>query len=267
MSNLEVHFHEIGVLDRIAAGDTFVHRLDPRSKLLATLLFIVGVVSFGKYEVSALLPFFLYPVVMAAASGMPAGLLGRKLLIVAPFALLVGILNPFLDREILTAIGPVPVSGGWISFTSIVFRFMLTVSAALLLVGTTGIHGVCFACEKLGMPRVFAVQLLLLYRYLFVLADEGIRMFRARSARSFSGRAPGPGLYAQMIGTLLLRAIARAQRIYLAMSCRGFDGAFRSRTPVGWHVRDTAFLLVWAAFFTVARCVNIPEIIGSMFVQ
>ena len=47
------------------------------------------------------------------------------------------------------------------------------------------------ALERLGMPRIFAVQLLLLYRYIFVLMEEGIRMYRARQLRAFHGRGLG----------------------------------------------------------------------------
>ena len=38
-----------------------IHRLDPRTKVIATFTFIVTVVSFPKYEVAGLIPFFYSP--------------------------------------------------------------------------------------------------------------------------------------------------------------------------------------------------------------
>ena len=156
-----------------------------------TLGFLVTVVSFNRYEVAALLPLTLYPVVLAAAGGLPAGYLLRKLLIASPFALCVGLFNPLLDRAAAFHLAGAPISWGWISFASILVKFGLTVSAALALVGVTGFTAVCMALGRLGAPRLFAAQLLFLYRYLFVLAEEGLRMVRARNLRSFRGRGAG----------------------------------------------------------------------------
>ena len=142
-----------------------------RAKVVATLLFLVAVVSFPPYEVAALIPFFLFPVLMLTLGGIPSGFILRKILFVSPFALLIGIFNPFLDTRTAAVIAGFPVSAGWLSFVSILLRFMLTVTAALLLVATTGFNGVCLALEKLGAPKAFVVQLLFLYRYLFVLVD------------------------------------------------------------------------------------------------
>ena len=50
---------------------------------------------------------------------------------------------------------------------------------------------------------------------------------RRGALRSFGRRGMGWRVYGQMLGQLLLRTFARAQRIYLAMKCRGFDGQVR----------------------------------------
>ena len=87
-------YFAIGRLDRLSYGDTFVHRLDPRAKVIATLLYLLTVVSFPKYEVAALVPFFLFPVLLMTLGEIPARFILRKVLIVSPFALLIGIFNP-----------------------------------------------------------------------------------------------------------------------------------------------------------------------------
>ena len=56
----DAQYFDIGRLDRLSYRDTFVHHLDPRVKVIATMLFLFTVISFPKYEVDALVPFFLY---------------------------------------------------------------------------------------------------------------------------------------------------------------------------------------------------------------
>ena len=138
MAKLESAFFDLGALDALAARRSALHRLDPRAKLVTTAVFIVAVVSFGRHEVSALLPFFLYPAALLAWGELPAGLLLKRLLLALPFAVLVGIFNPLLDRQVLLHLGPLAISGGWFSFFSILLRCLLTVGAALILIASTG---------------------------------------------------------------------------------------------------------------------------------
>ncbi len=255
-------YREVGRLDELARLDSPVHRLDARAQVLTTMVFIIVVMSYSRYEVSGLMPLFLYPVALIAAGKLPGGVLLRKLAVVAPFAVFVGIFNPLLDRHVVATVGSFLVSGGWLSFASIMARFVLTVSAALILVSCTGIHRLCAGLERLGMPRVFAVQLLFLYRYFFVIGDEGLRMRRSVEIRS-AGSALGFAVYRPLIGNLLLRAMDRAQRIYRAMVARGFDGEIRMLNRMTWGWRETGFVLGWAAFFLVARGWNLAEGIGA----
>lgn len=264
MARTEQGLFDLDRLDRLGRGDSAIHRLDPRAKLLATAVFLVCVVSHGKYEVAALVPFVLFPVSVASAAGLPAGYLLRKLLAFAPFALLVGALNPIFDRSLHLQLGPLALSGGWVSCASILVRFALTVGAALVLVGTTSFHGVCLALERLGVPSVFVTQLLFLHRYLFVLGEEGSRMARARELRSFDGRGMGLRAYGGLVGHLLLRTLERAQRVHLAMRCRGFDGRIRIARRLAPGIRDVAFVAGWSAAFVLMRFVNVSREIGKL---
>jgi cobalt/nickel transport system permease protein len=263
MASIDQGLFDLDRLDRMAGGDSPIHRLDPRAKLVATAVFLVCVVSHGKYALSALLPYALFPVVLASAAGLPGGYLARKLLAFAPFAVIVGAFNPFFDRETLLSVGPVAVSGGWVSFASILLRFSLTIGAALVLIGTTSFRGVCMALERLGVPPVFANQLLFLHRYIFVLGEEAARMSRARALRSFDGRGTGLRVYGSLVGHLLLRTLDRGQRIHLAMRCRGFDGRIRPIRPLSAGGRDVAFALGWSAAFVALRFVNLPQLLGQ----
>ena len=265
--NLETAFYDLGRLDQLAEKDSPIHRLDPRAKVIATLLFIVYVVSFNRYEISRLLPFFIFPAFLIGASDLPLGYLIRKLLIISPFVLFIGIFNPFFDREILLQIGPLGISGGWISLLSILLRFVLSVGAALLLIATTGLPGICMALEKLGAPRIFAVQLLMLYRYIFVLIEEAIRIMRAYSLRSFSKKKIRYHVFRHMLGNLLLHTIDRAQRIHLAMLSRAFTGEIKIMRCYRFGRPEFLYLAGSILFFSLIRFVDIAAILGTFLLE
>ena len=267
MSSIKTAFLDLGYMDTLSGRDTLIHRIDPRAKLLTTLIFIIAVLSFDKYEISALVPFFLYPVVMISYGELPVYYLLRKILIVSPFAVMIGIFNPLIDREILMHLGPLSLSGGWLSFCSIMIKFTLTAGSVLVLIACTGFNSVCMALEKMGVPRIFAVQLLFLYRYIFVLIDEASRMVNARSLRSFNGKGMGIKVFSYLLGHLLLRTIDRAQRIHLAMLCRGFNGEIRINRRLEAGMREVVFTSAWSAFFIFMRFYNIPLIAGSFITE
>lgn len=256
------HYIEVGLMDELGRLDTPLHRLDARTKIITTVAFIVAVMSFPRYEVSALMPLFVFPFVLMASGNIPAGYIFKKVAIAAPFALFVGLFNPLFDQHTVLTVGSRAISGGWLSFTSIMVRFALTVSAALILVACTGIHRLCAGLEQMGVPRLFAVQLLFLYRYLFVIGEEGLRMIRSVQMRSVGTTSLRLHIYGSLTGHLLLRSMDRAQRIYRAMVSRGFNGQVQvlHRTVPGW--RDAVFVIGWIAFFIVVRNWNLADGLG-----
>lgn len=267
MHTIRESFFDLGYLDTIAGGDSRIHRLDPRAKLIATLLFIVTVVSFEKHAVSALVPFCIFPVAMISLAGLPAGYIFRKVLLISPVAVLIALCNPLIDRQVALRIGPVAVSEGWVSFTSILARFLLTATAALVLLATTGFNAVCLGLSKLGLPRPFVVQLMFLYRYIFVLMEEAERLVRASSLRSLSSRPMQAKTFVSLVGHLLLRTLERAQRIYLAMRCRGFDGTVRVIKTLKRGPAEIIFVLFWALVFIALRYSNIPLQLGALLTR
>jgi cobalt/nickel transport system permease protein len=262
----DTEYFSIGRLDRLSYQDSFVHRLDPRAKVITTVVFILLVISFSKYEVLALTPFFLFPVLLIALGDVPALFLLKKILLVSPFAVFIGIFNPLFDAGTIVLFG-IKLSAGWVSFLSILVKFALTVSAALLLIATTSFPGVCQALRQLGMPALFVSQLLFLYRYLFVLAEEAMRMVRARDMRSFGKRGMDAKVAIRIIGVLFLRTVERAERIYSAMLSRGFHGEVPSMKRFSLRGADVLFVGVTVAVLIVFRIVPLPELIGHIVQQ
>jgi cobalt/nickel transport system permease protein len=256
--------YEADRLDRLAYLDSPAHRLDPRAKLLATLAFIAAVVSFPKYEVSALAPFVFFPLLLAAAGNVPLRLIARRVAIVSPFAIMIGLFNPLLDRAPGIVVGPVPISAGWLSFASILARFALTMSSVLVLTATTSFPSLCQGLTALRVPRAFVVQLLFLYRYLFLLAEESARLRRARDLRGLGARGRTLRVAAAALGVLFTRTLDRAERIYQAMAARGFDGTIRQLRTLRFRGSDALFLAGVAGAAAVLRTLPVTAWIGSL---
>lgn len=249
-------------LDLLACGDSSLHRLDSRAKVLVTLAFIVCAMSFDRYALAPLIPFLVFPVVTVLRSRLPAGYVARKVALVVPVALLIGLPNLWFDREPMIQLGTVTLTGGQVSLLSILLRSLLAAAAAVLLVAVTGFASLCGALERLGMPRALAVQLLFLYRYLVVLGDEALRMTIARELRG-GGRPLSMRLFGTLVGRLLLRTWDRAERIYRAMCARGFDGDFRGGPHTQVGASDLVYVAGWTALFLLLRSQDVTHWLGA----
>lgn len=264
MSNLAAAWSNIKLFDELAGRQSVIHRIHPVIKLLTTSVYLVCIASFGKYEIVPLLPLVIYPVILIVLAELPVVELFKRLLMAAPFALGVGIFNPIYDRSPLLNFEGLSISGGWLSFGSIMFRFTLTVLAALILIATSGIDGVGMALVKLKIPRILVTQLLMLYRYLNVLIEETLRTVRAYTLRSRPDRGIRFQAWGSLTGQLLLRTMDRAGRIYQAMCCRGFNGEVRLSQSHSLRWTDCFYFLGWSLFFLSARFINIPDLLGRV---
>ncbi|NOX20034.1 MAG: cobalt ECF transporter T component CbiQ [Nitrospirae bacterium] len=258
-------FFNLGYLDSLSYKKSFIHRLDPRIKTIVTLTFVVTVVSFPQKELSGLLSFFIYPVFIIALAEIPLGFILKKLVIVSPFVLMVAIFNPFLDKTPVMELYGITITTGWISFLSIIVKFILTISAALLLIATTSFVGICEGLSRMRVPEVFVVQLMLLYRYIFVLVEEALRMVRARDSRSFGKKGRGIKTFINLAGILLVRTIHRADRIYSAMLSRGYSGTIPQKRTHRIRTKEVFYLIIWVGLFILFRKYNLSLAIGQLF--
>lgn len=260
----EEEFFNLGYIDRLSYKDTFVHNLDPRVKVLVVILYVITVVSLPKYEVLKLFPFFIFPVVFLTAGDIPFTFLLKRLLIASPFILFVAIFNLFFDRNIAFFFFNVPVSYGVISFVSLFLRFLLTIGMLILLITTTSFSGVCYALKRFWMPELFINQLLFLYRYIFVLTEEAMRMTRAKELKSFGKKGTELRFYISFLGTLLIKTIERAERIYYAMLSRGFKGVVPySKNKKRLSFKDVMFFFVSVILLYLFRFYNLSTFLEN----
>jgi cobalt/nickel transport system permease protein len=167
-----------------------------------------------------------------------------------PFVLLIAIFIPFFkEGEVAGSynIGLWEVTvtySGLQVLLNIVIKAWLSIISLILLTSTTRMVHLLRGLERLHMPRVMVMILSFMYRYLFVLVDEVMRMKQARDSRG-----PGGGRLRQirtvgsMIGTLFIRSYERGERVYAAMTARGFDGQTRTLGSLSFRPADAYFSL------------------------
>lgn len=252
---------ELDALENSARAESPLHRLDARSKLLTTVVFLTTMLSVPLAQLSEILLYALFPLLTASMGGLRYGTIFRRSLYVVPFAALIGMFNIFCDREPALRIGTLVVSEGWIAFLAILLRGLLSVQALLVLIGSTGFFGLCHGLQRLGVPRLFTMQLLFVYRYLYVLLDEALRLSWAREARSFGRRALPLPVWGTLVAQLLVRTCDRAERIHRAMLARGFTGRLPDcgGTRTRWQRTDTLFLAGWSSVLIAARLLRPVE--------
>jgi cobalt/nickel transport system permease protein len=257
-----MHSHFV---DQYHAGTTIIHRLDPRIKVGLTLLFILtlSLLPFGAFWAYGVM--FGLVMVGAAFSQVSVGYVLKRSFIALPFAL-AAITLPFtIEGETLLAIGSITISvEGTIRFASILIKSWVSVQMAILMVAVTPFPDLLWGLRSLYIPSPIVSIVSFMYRYLFVLSDEVLRLLRARSSRSASlpgQRSGGNVLWrgkvaGRMAGSLMLRSFERSERIYNAMTARGYQGQFRSFSQPGMKTADWLFLIIGIIFFGALLAAN-----------
>ncbi len=235
---MHVHF-----LDTYQPRSSPVHALDPRVKLVLTLAFILT---------SALIPngawaayILLFSVILSVEILSDLGILFvmRRSALALPFMLAA---LPLLFTAQGEALGSLAI-GSWmirvsqdglVRFFSIALKSWISMQAAVVMSSSMAFPDLLTAMRAIHVPRLLVAVFGLMWRYLFVLVDEVLRLMRARASRS--GQADILGLRmggslawrarvtGGMAGNLFLRGFERSDRIYTAMLSRGYDGEARA---------------------------------------
>ena len=153
MNQAERAGRELRAMDDLAAQDSFLHRLSPLSKLFVTIFYLAIVVSFPRYRLTALVWMALFPVAGYQLAGIALRTCFQKLRLVLPLVCAVGLLNPIFDRQIVTQLGTLVVSGGVVSMLTLVMKGVFCLLASFLLMATTTIEEICRALRQLHLPE------------------------------------------------------------------------------------------------------------------
>ena len=197
-------------LDRYSRLDSPIHRLPTIVKLFGALGIVAASVSVSFTHSWFFIVVAGVLLVLSALTSIPWRFILGRLILLEPFAL--GIALMALLQE----------NGGMV-FLSILAKSTLCLLTVILLSNTTPFASLLQTMKRLGVPRLLVTILALLYRYLFVLIDEAERLNRARASRTFTtSRRKKWHMLASLIGQLFVRSTERAERIYAAMTARGW---------------------------------------------
>jgi cobalt/nickel transport system permease protein len=255
-------------LDRYQSGDSIVHDLDPRVKVVVTILFVISTVALPDGAWLAFALSWGLVLLVTAAAGLRMGYLLKRSLVALPFALAaITMIFSLPGRPLFVAqIGPWHLTAsdaGLIRFLSVILRSWLSVQMAILLTATTRFPDLMHALRHLRVPNLIVAIVSFMFRYLFVLLDEAARLMRAREARSarlVAGRGGGSITWharvtGNMTGQLFLRSYERSDRIYSAMLARGFQGRFITANPHVMQCRDWVSAVLGAFALVVVQVV------------
>ncbi len=232
-------------LETFAQGDSLLHRLDPRAKLLAALAFslVVGLSSTNGVLWGGL----AVGIVVLLVGRLPFWPLLKRLAAVNSFVAFLWLVLPW----------QVDLGPGWSWSLSwqperldLALAITLKANAIIMillgLLSTSPMNNLFHALAHLKVPAKLVHLFLFFYRYLHVLHREYHRLTLAMRARGF---APQSSLhtyrtYAQLAGMVLVRSFDRAERVYQAMLCRGFSGTYWLLDHFHWTGRDSVFAAV-----------------------
>ena len=186
--------------------------LDARIKIVLALAFIVSVVSTENGNYGLLAAHALILLLFLLLSSLSYARAAKRIATILPFAL-------------IPAVG-IPFSGGagWTIFFSVMIKAILSVTCITLLTETTSEQRILSGFARLKMPGIFLLIISFLLRYSNLINLEGEKMLSAMKSRGGGlGGMRDLKVSGNIIGNLFIRSYQRSERVYAAMSSRGFD--------------------------------------------
>ena len=243
-------------LGQYVPADSFVHRLDPRGKIVAVVAFLTGV-----FLVSDLRLFLLWALLLpslALLSKIPLSMVLRSARPVLFLVLFTALIHVFFTKgEILWQWGILSITDeGLIMAARMGLRLFFLVLFAGLLTLTTSPMELSDGLERLFSPLVplgfpahdMAMMMTIALRFIPTLLDETDRIMKAQLAR---GADLDRGnvirrlrAFIPVLVPLFVIVFQRADDLATAMEARGYRGG-KGRTrlhPLQWRLRDSLAL-------------------------
>lgn len=237
-------------------GDSILHRLDPRAKLIISILYIVviflakNVFAFALVTLSALL--------LIAIGGIPKVIILRGLKPILFIAMFTAVFNIFFytGDTLLVDVWIIKIYlEGLINAALIVLRIvLLLLSTSMLLTYTTtpialtdGLEQLLSPLGKIGVPvHDFSMMMTIALRFIPTLIEETEKIMNAQKARgadfSSGGIVKRVRALVPIIIPLFVSAFRRASDLATAMECRCYTGG-KGRTRMNvLHATPKDFL-------------------------
>ncbi len=215
-------------IEEFALGNSPIHNLDPRVKIVAALVFSLIVALNNSITMSVAA--FCFPLALIIVARISIKKLLVRLAAVNAFIGLLWLCLPFtVPGEALYSLGPLSVyKEGIVSALSLTLKSNAIILTTIALLGTSRVFTLVHALSHLGVPHKLIHLFFFCFRYIQVIHEEYHKLANAAKMRSFK---PGTNFhtyktYAYFFGALLVRSLDRSHRIMAAMKCRGFKGKF-----------------------------------------
>ncbi|MCG7587194.1 energy-coupling factor transporter transmembrane protein EcfT [Photobacterium sp. OFAV2-7] len=201
-----------------------------------------------------------------SSMGLRAGL--KRLLLIDSVIILAVLPLPFsfVGNEAVT-VGSLELSVFGLAKAQDIF-IKSTVSSIVMISQCHGISGLELskALARLKVPGKFILLLQFCIRYVSVMQQEITSLRTAMLARGFGN---GPTLhnwrsYGYLFGMLLVRALARADRIWFAMKCRGYKGQFPATL---YQDKKAAFSWQLTGYFLLTTAIFYADFLGPYIYQ
>ncbi len=247
-------------------GNSPIHRLDPRFKIIITLIFIVML--FIGDSVWCLVLGAVFTVLAVLMSKIPVKMFAKSIKPLLPFLLITALLNLFFvsSGEVCWQWKFIKITTGGINISLfMIVRIVLLISGSSLLTYTTSPITLTDAIERLLSPlkklkfpvHELAMMMSIALRFIPTLIEETDRIMAAQKARGAeldSGKlmARVKNMISIMI-PLFVSAFRRADELASAMECRCYNGG-EGRTRLRQlkaAPRDFAALAVTVIFLGV----------------
>src|SRR5574344_39847 len=240
--------------------------LHPLSWSLVSLVFLITVISFNKYNLLGVLSLFIFILVNYIYYELSLKEAFKRLYPLMLLSSFVGVLNPFFDDKEIFNLDGIIITAGFISLLTLFFKSVLCLLATNLLFHAIGMNGICYSLKCIHVPSVLISMLYLMYRYLLVLLKEINNMYQIYLLRAPNQKGIAFKYWGVFIGQLLLRTITRAQSIYQSMLLRGYKGDFYLENKAVNVNVSFVYVIVWCTIFIVLRNYNVLKATGDLFI-
>jgi cobalt ABC transporter, permease protein CbiQ len=219
-------------LEEYTEGNSALHRLDTRIKLICAITAIFCIVFLNHWYLPLLFFSICFGLVIYSRASLKVYL--HRLLIPITLIAFIGILMPFTYGSTIIARVPlltIPIYSEGIYFGVLVFtRAISAVSVLNVLILVTPITDVMDSLAWFHVPSVIIDTMVLMFRYIGILSEESTRMYRAQASRG--GHAHSVSYmskianYGTIAGSLLVRAFDRSIKVGNAMVSRAYTGQY-----------------------------------------
>ena len=227
-------------------GESFIHKLDPRTKILISLLFIVCLFVVDKFIGYTAIVAFLIAII--AIAKIPPRFIFNGLKPIFLLVLLTALLNMFMIRgtedTLLYKIGFLSIYvEGLKTAAFMAIRLILLIAGTSILTLTTSPIELTDGIEKLLRPigkeiaHELAMMMTIALRFIPTLIDETDKIMKAQKARGADFESGGIVQKAKSLIPLLvplfISSFRRADELAMAMEARCYrGGAGRTRMKV-----------------------------------